>query len=344
MSAGDVKFIGWTGSASTFTELEPTLTYEPVQATGEVNTINKRITRRLICFSAYKQTIISGLSILNASITSNYIDTNGAIQSADYGGGWKLLTLDEAQYKPGYTILTINYIKTVARVFEMGLPALVTVTCSAGTAAIRYNNSIREQFASNTGACGAGLVIKWERMPGLFSKTAATQNEAQWFLFWLEVNGVRFGQRYILGKELRQRQNNQVIKTIAGPFAEARTTAELAALKTSSGAAACTNRVVYTTHRIAESATVDLPAYYVSGDGVSEVQYGTNYAIEFVKVPQYYVDAVYFEDAPLARYAIDLVPEVRWVNQPSRFRLVIEGKPAGAVDTGYIIWKDYSKT
>jgi hypothetical protein len=342
MSAGDVKFIGWTGSASTFTELEPTLTYEPVQATGEVNTINKRIRRRLICFSAYKQTIISGLSILNATITSNYIDTNGAIQSADYGGGWTLLTLDEAQYKPGYTILTINYIKTVARVFEMGLPALVTVTCSAGTAAIKYNGVNRETFNSATGVCGAGLVVKWQRL-GRPAGNAAVLNEQQWFLFWLEVNGVRFDQRYILGKELRQRQNNQVTKTIAGPFGAARTPAELAALKTASGAAACTNRVVYVTQRLEQPAVIDLPEYYVDGGGVANVQYGTDYKIEFVKVPQYYVDAIYFEDAPLARYAVDLVPEVRWVNQPTRFRLVIEGKPEGIADPGYIVWKDYTK-
>jgi len=345
MSAGNVKFIGWTGSATTFTELEPTISYEPLQSLSrfaelEVNRIAKKITRRLICFSQHKQTIITSLSVINATITSNYIDANGAIQTADYGSGWKLLTLDEAQYRPGYTILTIVYYKAVARIFEMGLPTGVSVTCAAGTAAIRFNGAVREQFASNTGSCGEGLVIKWERMP-YRSGDAATQNESQWFLFWLEVNGVRFDQRYIYGKELRQRQNNQVTRTVAGPFPVPRTAAQLNELRIAAGANACINRVKYTTQRVETPVDVGLPAYY-QNEGSAD--YGQQYKIEFVKVPEYYAEAIYFEDAPLDRYAIDLVPPVTWVNQPTRFLLVIEGKPADNPSAPYITWKSYTKT
>lgn len=213
MSAGDVLFRGWTGGTPSFKELEPQISFEPGNASSVF--IQKRVSRRLICFSADKDSVVASLPVDNASLSSVYLDTAGAVQTKDLGGGWSLLSLDDVPFGTGFFLVTAVYAKDVPRVFAIGLPANTTITCTSGVAAIRYKTTNLETYDSGTGNCGAGLEIVVTPLAGAaYTNEPRGQNEAYWYRFSMRVNGVTFDHLEITGANLRNRTTFEVVEFI----------------------------------------------------------------------------------------------------------------------------------
>jgi hypothetical protein len=160
MSAGDVKFIGWTGGSIRYRELAPQIQYEPTTTPGFYQ---KRVTINRVCFDRDKPSVISNFPLLNASLTSTYVDENGAEQTVGLGGGYSLLSISDAPISKGFSRVSAQYTKTDSSVFELGLPLGFSVDQVNGVCRIKYLTHVLEEFDSGTGVNGSGLNIKIEQ-------------------------------------------------------------------------------------------------------------------------------------------------------------------------------------
>jgi hypothetical protein len=157
MSAGDVKFIGWTGGSIRYRELAPQIQYEPTTTPGFYQ---KRVTINRVCFDRDKPSVISNFPLLNASLTSTYVDENGAEQTVGLGGGYSLLSISDAPISKGFSRVSAQYTKTDSSVFELGLPLGFSVDQVNGVCRIKYLTHVLEEFDSGTGINGSGLRIQ----------------------------------------------------------------------------------------------------------------------------------------------------------------------------------------
>lgn len=154
MSAGDVLFVGWTGGSPIYKELPPQVQIEP-----EGDNISKRVTINRICFDKDKQAVIQQLPTGNAVISSVYIDTDGSTKTQTMGGGYTLLNVSDAPIGTGYSRISAVYSKVVNGIFEIGLPAGMSIACDAGKCQIKYNTTVLEEIDSGTGECTSGLEL-----------------------------------------------------------------------------------------------------------------------------------------------------------------------------------------
>jgi hypothetical protein len=176
MSAGDVKFIGWTGTNPHYQELPPDISYEPltgrrnffakpedpllgIPRVDTENYLIKRITRRLVCFEKDKNQVIGLLKFSNAQFSLPFVNASGQQENVDMGGGWRLLNIADARYRVGYSIITATYTKVAFAGFEFGVPPDYKVTCENGVASIMYKNTVLEEIDSGTGVCGIPLDV-----------------------------------------------------------------------------------------------------------------------------------------------------------------------------------------
>jgi hypothetical protein len=176
MSAGDVKFIGWTGTNPHYQELPPEISYEPLTGRRNFfakpedpllgipridteNYLIKRITRRLVCFEKDKNQVIGLLKFNNAQFSLPFVNASGQQENVDMGGGWQLLNIADARYRVGYSIITATYTKVAFAGFEFGLPPDYKVACENGVARIMYKNTVLEEIDSGTGVCGIPLDV-----------------------------------------------------------------------------------------------------------------------------------------------------------------------------------------
>jgi hypothetical protein len=161
MSAGDVKFIGWTGTTPRYQELPASISYEPITESvpGEiperVNFVWKKITRRLICHDRDKQAVLQGLQFVDDALTTVSIDANGASQTVNLGGGWGLYVIADSPYATGMSVITASYRKKAATAFDFGLPTGLTIECAGNATQIKYLSHVLESIDAGTGACGA---------------------------------------------------------------------------------------------------------------------------------------------------------------------------------------------
>lgn len=329
MSAGDTLFIGWTGTSPAYKELEPGISYEP---SGDRTTIAKRLTRRIICFASTKDAVIQSLTMDNASITSVYVDANGALASKDCGGGWDLLTMDDAKYAVGFSVISLVYRKVVPRMFEMGLPAGVTVTQSAGVITIKYNNAILEQFDSGTGSSGKGLEIKSQILvnrEALKSQTA--YDEGAWFRLWFEVDGVVFDELMVFGSDLKRRDVvYRYFGRVVGPFSEPLTDQQKQEYIKAGGYDHFWEEIVYPNRRLGEPVPSESTAY----DPNTGAQTSITYNVEQLRVREFYYTADARFSAPSNIY-FTKTPEAKWSLVGSTLKILVEND---------IVWREWDVT
>jgi hypothetical protein len=182
MSAGDVKFIGWTGTNPLYRELEPSISYEPFKAfqfpvagaaaNFEIREyVRAKVTRTIILFSKDKDSFIAGLDFRNNALNLTYIDADGSIKTKTYGNGWDILTFDESPAAKGFTQIRLSYEKAIPKALAFfGVDGL-SVDCLNGVCRIRYKNNNLETIDSGTGTCGSGLNFRIEKVtPEALSK------------------------------------------------------------------------------------------------------------------------------------------------------------------------------
>jgi hypothetical protein len=175
MSAGDVKFIGWTGGTIRYRELAPQIQYEPTATPGFYQ---KRVTINRVCFDRDKPAVISNFPLLNASLTSTYVDENGAEQTVGLGGGYSLLSISDVPISKGFSRVSAQYTKTDSSIFELGLPAGFSVDQVNGVCRIKYLTHVLEEFDSGTGVNGSGLRIQIDQdVPITPSQSAIKVNQ-----------------------------------------------------------------------------------------------------------------------------------------------------------------------
>jgi len=159
MSAGDVKFIGWTGTTPRYQELPASISYEPItfvapdELPESVNFIRKKITRRLICYDRDKSAVLQGLQFVDDALTTVSIDANGASQTVNLGGGWKLLAIADSPYATGMSVITVSYTKHAPVAFNFGLPVGLAIDCDAGKISIKYLTHTLEQIDTGSSVC-----------------------------------------------------------------------------------------------------------------------------------------------------------------------------------------------
>jgi hypothetical protein len=311
MSAGDAVFIGWKGTTPLYYEMEPTVNYEPVRLGTEINPylIRKRLTRRLICASVDKETVIASLSGNDSVITSVYLDAAGAVQSRVFGGGWYLLSMDESLYKTGFTLISAVWERPASRTFEMDLPTNVTIAYpSAGVAQIKYKTVVLEQYATNSGSSGAGLLIQSEiLLPDLPPQQstdpairAAYYNEQTWYNYWMELDSIRFDSIELTGNLIKRRQYVNDTVVVAGPLPTAPTNADLQSVVTSTGAVKARTVVEYATREIDAPFTDTAMASFSNGIYTNAYGISPTTKIQYVRVPQYFIHADFVNQLPHA--------------------------------------------
>jgi len=168
--SGNAHIIGWTGGTGEYTELSPSLGYEPMRGdfvnrtTGKRYTLDsayviERLTRRLIVADVNKESVLQQLR-WQGDITSIRLATSGGTEAANLGGEWDLLTIDDSRYVTGFSLLAVTYRRLAATAFRFNLPDGLTITCAAGVATIAYKGNAIEVIDSGTGRCGAGLTFE----------------------------------------------------------------------------------------------------------------------------------------------------------------------------------------
>jgi len=219
MSAGDVKFIGWTGGTPNYKELSPTVSHQPVRTPprrifGSENTVVdvyvlSRVTRRLLCFTKDKDDIIAAIPDQGNVLSLTYIDDDGTVQTKSYGGGWAVLTIDDSPAATGFSNLNITYSKAQPRaVVFPGVDGL-SIDCASGVCRIRYNENTIESIDSGTGVCGDGLSFNIENIP--LATNAANEddiaeiNSAVAFRVSVLCNGIISDKTEITGGDLPRR-------------------------------------------------------------------------------------------------------------------------------------------
>lgn len=247
MSAGDVKFVGWTGTDPLYRELEPTFTYQPA-STGfalsglarlsSVNTedILVKLTRRFICFAKDKDKLIGSIGFSNVSNTVIYIDTDGSVKTKNVGVGWQLQTIDEAVIAKGYVQIAVSYVKTENKAIAF-LLAGIRITCENGVCKIQYAGTAiakdLETIDSGTGVCTTGLKIdvvnyrpspltpyqpnpKYANIrPGYIQNKVDNPEQYQDIIYSEAVitcNDVEVDRVQVFGRELEQRQYKHLEK------------------------------------------------------------------------------------------------------------------------------------
>jgi hypothetical protein len=156
MSAGDVKFIGWTGTNPPYQELPPQIQIEPAPSQGN---IQKRVTINRVCFDKNKAAVIGNLPVDGAFITSKFVNQSGSIENAALGGGYRLLNVTDTQISKGFSRISATYTKTNAAAFDVGLPEGLSIVCENGVGKIKYLNTVLEEYDSGMGECVEGLEI-----------------------------------------------------------------------------------------------------------------------------------------------------------------------------------------
>lgn len=311
--SGNVVIIGWTNASPLYREYEPQIGYEPGL---DRNTILKRVTRRIKCFTKNKTAVIQSLKMDDAVLTGVCLNEDGTAGTFALGGGWRLLTLSDDKAETGYSSISVTYEKNVARLFELGLPDGVSVTCENGVCRIAHGETTLEELDSGTGVCREGLEITVTPAGYL-----PPDNDTDWFTVDVRCNGVMFDQIGIPGSALDQRVT-RFERRLAGPFSETPTPDRLATAQSTSGADRVIVRTVATQQRI----TVPINTPYVFSEDDSEEQVFST--IEFVTVTQFFIWGLFSLSRPDPNkydprgVVVFRVPQVEWRVDGDRLKIV----------------------
>jgi hypothetical protein len=233
MSAGNVKFIGWTGTNPSYQELEPSISYEPFRqfqrstsAVGNVEIgqyVRAKVTRTLIVFSKDKDTFIGGLGYSNNTLNLTYVDSDGSIKTKNYGNGWEILSLDESPAAKGFTKIRLTYEKAIAKSLAFSGVDGLSVDCVDGVCRIRYKNNNLETIDSGTGTCTTGLNFQIDRysqaaLPANITEDSRLESlSSTVFSVSAFCNGVLFDTVEVTGGDLPLQPIEKTVETIRLP-------------------------------------------------------------------------------------------------------------------------------
>lgn len=171
MSAGDPVILGSLGTGSGalgFTEQPRSgeVTYELIPSSYGIN-ISKRLTRTFRGLKVDVKAFLQSLTVTDASLSAVAagVNTAGAAQTVDYGGGWRLLRVGTPPINSTTCEVNLTYEKTVTSIFEFGLPTNITLTETGGVSTFRYKTTTLETITSGKGTTTSGLSVSVDFRP-----------------------------------------------------------------------------------------------------------------------------------------------------------------------------------
>ena len=193
MSAGDPRIRGSVGTGGKLyneSSRSPVVTYEaPTKAQYGI-TVNKLITRTLVCLKKDVPTVLSTLAVTDATISGVCagVDASGAAQTLDFGGGWSLKRVGTPPRDSTTCEINLTYEKTVTSAFEFGLPTNLSLVQTGGVSTFKYKTTSLKAVNSRKGSTTSGLQVSLRD-----AYYAGIPQNNGYLLFWVKDGAIYQG-------------------------------------------------------------------------------------------------------------------------------------------------------
>jgi len=163
-----MKVLGWSGGSGSYKEVKaPQVSVKIAGADATGLTLKKVLTRTLLCPSANTAAVVQSLQTANVTISAPVPDGAGGTSTVSFGGGWSLVDYAESPVSKFFSELRVQYEKETTSIFDLGLPAGLSMTGENGVGTVSYNGTTLLTFNSGAEESGAGWQL--EHIPAFTS-------------------------------------------------------------------------------------------------------------------------------------------------------------------------------